>query len=81
MCAIFKNGTEEYKQISKGAIEIFLQFCTTYMCEQSFSFLLLIKNDKRSCVKNVDTELQVALSNIEPNIEQLFSLKQAQISN
>ena len=42
---------EEYKHISKAAIEILLQFCTTYICEQSFSSLLLIKNDKRSCIK------------------------------
>ena len=71
---------EEYKQISKAAIEILLQFCTTYMCKQSFSSLLLIKNDKRSCIKNVGDKLRVALSSSEPNIEQLFLLKQAQIS-
>ena len=45
---------KEYKQISKAAIKILLQFCTTYI---------------------------VALSSIEPNIEQLCSLKQAQISH
>ena len=39
------------------ATEILLQFCTTYMCKQSFSSLLLIKNDKQSCIKNVDDEL------------------------
>ena len=72
---------EEYKQIFKAAINILLQFCTTYMCEQSFSSLLLIKNDKRSCIKNVDDELRVALSSIEQNIERLCSLKQAQISH
>ena len=69
---------EEYKQISKAAIKILLQFCTTYMCEQSFSSLVQIKNDKRSCVKNVDDEFRVALSSIEPNMERLCSLKQAQ---
>ena len=60
--------------MSKVAIKSLLQFCATYMCEQSFSSLLLIKNDKRSCIKNV------ALSSIEPNIERLCSLKQTQIS-
>ena len=71
---------EQYKRISNVAIEILLQFCTTYMCEQSFSSLLLIKNDKQPRVKNVDDELRVALSSIEPNIKRLCSLKQAQIS-
>ena len=70
---------DDYKLISDAAIEILLQFCTTYMCEQSFSSLLVIKNDKRSCIKNVDGELRVALSRIEPNIERLCSLKQPQI--
>ena len=41
---------EKYKQISKTAINILLQFCITYMFEQGFSSLLLIKNDKRSCI-------------------------------
>ena len=66
--------------MSKAAIKSLLQFCATYMCEQSFSSLLLIKNDKRSCIKNVDHELRVALSSIETNIERLCSLKQTQIS-
>ena len=55
---------EEYKQISKAAFEILFQFCTTYVCEQSFSSLLLIKNDKRFSITNVDDKLRVALSNI-----------------
>jgi len=38
------------------AVEI-VQFYTTYLCEQSFSSLLLIKNDKRSCLKDHDGEL------------------------
>ena len=45
---------KEYKQISKKALEILLQFCTTYLCEQSFSTLMLIKNYKRSCLKEID---------------------------
>ena len=72
---------KEYKQISKKALKILLQFCTTYLCEQSFSTLVLIKNDKRSCLKEIDQELRVALLNIEPNIQRLSSLRQAQVSH
>lgn len=72
---------EEYKLISKAAIEILLQFSTTYLCEQSFSSLVLIKNDKRSCLRDIDRELRVALSKFEPNIQRLCSSKQAQISH
>ncbi|XP_057671228.1 protein FAM200A-like [Diorhabda carinulata] len=71
----------EYPQISKQAISILIPFSTTYSCEQSFSTLVLIQNDKRSCLKNLDQELRVALSNIEPNIKYLCSLKQAQVSH
>ena len=70
-----------YNQISKKALEIPFQFCTPYLCEQSFSTLVLIKNDKRSCLKEVGQELRVALSNIEPNIQRLSSLRQAQASH
>ena len=72
---------EEYKLISKAAIEILLQFSTTYLCEQSFSSLVLIKNEKRSCLSDIDRELRVALSKFEPNIQRLCSSKQAQISH
>jgi len=33
-----------YTRISKVSIEILRRSCTTHLCEQSFSFLLLIIN-------------------------------------
>ena len=69
---------DEYPQISDKAIAVLLPFSTTYLCEQLFSTLVLIKNDKRSCLKGLDQKL--ALSNIEPNIKLLCSLKRAQVS-
>ena len=72
---------KEYRQISKKTLEILLQFCTMCLCEQSFSMLVLTKNDKRSCLKEIDRELRVALSNIETNIQRLSSLRQAQVSH
>ena len=72
---------KECKQISEKALEILLQFCTTYLCEQSFSMLVLIKNDKRSCLKEIDRELRVAISNMEPNIQWLSLLRQPQASH
>ncbi|GFR18533.1 protein FAM200A [Trichonephila clavata] len=72
---------KEYPHISYKAILTLLPFSKTYLCEQSFSTLVLIKNDKRSCLKDLDQELRVALSNIEPNIKLLCSLKQVQVSH
>lgn len=71
----------EYPKISDRAISVLLPFSTTYLCELSFSTLVLIKNDKRSCLKGLDQELRVSLSNIEPNIKYLCSMKQAQVSH
>ena len=65
----FWVSIREYKLISKAAIEILLQSSTTYLCEQSFSSLVLIKNNKRSCLRDIDRELRVALSKFEPNIQ------------
>ena len=58
--------------ISKVAIKIIFQFWTTYLCEQSFPSLLLIISDP--CLKDIDGELSVALSNIEPNVQGLCQL-------
>jgi len=42
---------EVYNRIWKVAIEILLHFFISYLCEQSFSSFLLIKNGKRSMLK------------------------------
>ncbi|GFR23564.1 SCAN domain-containing protein 3 [Trichonephila clavata] len=49
---------KEYLHISYKAILTLLPFSTTYLCEQSFSTLVLIKNDRRSCLKDLDQELR-----------------------
>lgn len=43
---------KEYPPISDNVISILLPFLTTYSCEQNFSSLVLIQNDKRSCLKS-----------------------------
>lgn len=72
---------KEFPTISKKAIEILLPFATTYICEQSFSSMVTIKNIKRSCIKSLDHELRVSISSIEPNISKLCSQHQGQISH
>ena len=52
---------EEYKQISKCLLKFCSNFAQLICASNSFSSLLLIKTDKRSCIKNVDDELRVAL--------------------
>ena len=57
--------------LQKVAIEIFLQLCTAYFtCVNKVSHLCYwSKTINDSCWKEVDGELRVALSNIEPNVQ------------
>jgi hypothetical protein len=62
------TAKKEFPSIGEKAINILLQFATTYMCEQSSSSMLTIKNLKRSLLKNLDHELRVAFDH-RPDIK------------
>jgi hypothetical protein len=62
------TAKKEFPSIGEKAINILLPFATTYMCEQSFSSMLTIKNLKRS-LESLHHELRVALSTIDPDIK------------
>lgn len=61
------------------AVKNGFKFFITYLCEQSFSSMVTIKNLKRS-LKRLDQDLLVAISNIKLGIKQLCAWKQAQLS-
>nr|XP_027201527.1 zinc finger BED domain-containing protein 5-like [Dermatophagoides pteronyssinus] len=71
----------EFPKISKIALNILLQFSTSYLCELGFSSLSNIKNKKRSKIINVEYDLRVSLSTIKPNINEIIKNNQAQISH
>ena len=56
------------KRISKVDIEIPIQFCITYLCEQNF---LLIENDKRSMPKS--SGWRTSSFKCDPNVQRLCS--------
>ncbi|GAA6099628.1 protein ZBED8 [Tachysurus ichikawai] len=69
-----------YPVIAKKALEIFIPFVTTYLCEQSFSRMLDIKTKKRNrlcCEKDI----RVALAKVKPRISELVSERQQQKSH
>lgn len=70
-----------YPKIREIALRYLMVFSTTYLCEQGFSALLVIKNKARNRLK-VSDDLRVALSNnISPRITELVQKMQAQKSH
>ena len=72
---------KQYPRISSRALAILLQFSTTYCCEQGFSALTNIKDQKRERLLCVDEEMRVCLSQIRPNINEITRQKQAHTSH
>ncbi|XP_040294297.1 protein ZBED8-like [Bufo bufo] len=71
-----------YPVIAKKALEFFILFVTTYLCEQSFSRMLDIKTKKRNrlCCEN---DMRVALAKLNPvsyKLRRLPSLLRISIS-
>lgn len=64
------NEMSEYNELSQHALRLLLNFTSTYLCETSFSAMAHMKNKQRSRL-NAEIAMRVAISNIEPRIEQL----------
>jgi hypothetical protein len=71
---------DEYPLLGNKALTVLLPFATTYLCEVSFSALANMKTKFRSRL-NVENDLRVSLSQIEPRIELLCQQKQAHLSH
>ena len=71
----------EYPNIGEKPLVILLQFSTTILCKTAFSVLTNLKTRKRERLLVVEEEMQVALSNVRPNIERICAKNQAQISH
>nr|XP_045589329.1 protein FAM200A-like [Procambarus clarkii] len=51
----------EYKDLAERTIAIVVQVPTSYLCEQGFSTLVLVKIKKRNAILNLDPLMRVAL--------------------
>jgi hypothetical protein len=70
---------EAYPAIHRKAINILLQFVTSYMREQ-ISCLICIKSQDRNLLISVQDELCVCLSKVRPIIKHLCSKMQTSVS-
>jgi len=59
---------KDYPQLSSKALKVLIPFPTTYLCEKAFSALVYIKNKFRNRLENVESELRLKLSSIEPDV-------------
>lgn len=77
----FWLGVErEYPLIGQKAVGILLPFATSYLCEIGFSAVASLKTKYRSQL-NVEHDLRVAVSSMQPRFEKMCSAKQAHCSH
>ncbi len=71
---------QEYPELCDVALKILLPFASTYLCEAGFSKMTALKTKYRNRAQ-IEDDLRLCLSNIEPKIEDLCKAKQAQVSH
>lgn len=72
----------EYKELAEQATAMFVQMPTSYLCEQGFSALVLIKSRKRNAILNVDPLMRGALeSRLMPRFQLIADKVQQQPSH
>lgn len=70
----------EYSELSDAALKLLMPFASSYMCEYGFSQYIYLKSKYRNRL-NVEPQLRLKLSSIEPKITTLINKKQAQKSH
>ncbi|XP_025412437.1 zinc finger BED domain-containing protein 5-like [Sipha flava] len=66
---------QDYPEISDSALRPLMLFSTTYLCEKGFSAYVYTKNKYRNRL-NIESDLRIQLSNIDPKIPDLVLKKQ-----
>ena len=77
----FWLGVErEHPLIGQRAVGVLLPFATSYLCEIGFSAVASLKTKYRSRL-NIEHDLRVAVSSLQPRFEKMCSTKQAHCSH
>ncbi|KAL4125866.1 hypothetical protein QTP88_010103 [Uroleucon formosanum] len=71
---------KEQKELSSIAVKFLVGFSTTYLCERGFLSLTYVKCKYRNKL-NVEDDLRLYLTKLEPNIDKLCQQKQAHSSH
>uniref|UniRef100_A0AAR2INL2 DUF4371 domain-containing protein n=1 Tax=Pygocentrus nattereri TaxID=42514 RepID=A0AAR2INL2_PYGNA len=70
----------EYPDLSDKAVRFLMPFPTTYLCETGFSMLVVLKTKYRNRL-NVEPDIRLQLSALQPDIHHLVAGKQHQPSH
>ena len=71
---------QEYPELAKRALEELISFPRTYLCEAAMSALINIKTTYRNRFRAAN-DMRIAISNINPRIDELASKRQEQRSH
>ena len=74
------NVMPTYPLLSAKSLKLLIPFSTTYLCEQSFSSMVVIKTKQRNRL-DLESDMILALTKVEPRIEKLMKDKQAHPSH
>ncbi|XP_039174925.1 zinc finger BED domain-containing protein 5-like isoform X2 [Crotalus tigris] len=71
---------KRYPKVGGKAIAALLPFCSTYLCEKVFSSLKCIRTKERNCLQ-LESDLVLSVSTLQPRVQRIMSEKQAQVSH
>ena len=76
-------STTEFPKIRQHALRMTSLFGTTYLCEQLFSRMKIVKSKARTRITDAHLEnsLRIATTSLKPNIDKLVKSKQCQTSH
>lgn len=80
LIAFWVNARREFPLVSRKALRILIPLATSYLCEADFSAVAVFKSKYRNTI-DVEREMRVAISNIEPRFEKLCMKQQAHCSH
>ncbi|KAJ4932617.1 hypothetical protein JOQ06_011035 [Pogonophryne albipinna] len=78
--AFWLKAASEYPELSDKALMFLMSFPTTYLCESGFSSLVSLKTKYRNRL-NIEPDLRLKLSSLEPDIQMLTYAKQHHASH
>jgi len=70
---------QEYSALSTQALQFLIPFVSTYLCKNTFSHFLYTKHKYRNTL-NVESDLRLKVTNMEPEIDVIVRSKQHQPS-